>query len=140
MILAPLFSCPFTENPETNVDIPDPITTPGGPLNRTPSDGKNDARTEQLWAQITRQNAETACMQEARGFAVESGYPESVIFSCACKAEETKAVKQYACTIQALDGGHEASIRCIKEEKTCHITSEQGSVSYTFEQLEALAR
>jgi hypothetical protein len=133
--------------------ITPPSPTPGGgvPYGTTSVSGQNQpqpgatdtgaeaaARLEQDWATITTDNVQRACLAESKRQAKAMGYDEGVVFDCACTSRESAEVKSYDCQVSALDGRHPASIVCTKSLQVCDITSAQGKVRYTFQQLQAM--
>lgn len=96
-------------------------------------------KLEQDWALISKANVEKACLSNAKKEAAAMGYNEGVVFSCSCNAQESAGSKSYDCTISALDGGHAAGIACEKSLQSCTITSQIGTATYTFAQLQAMA-
>ena len=161
LIAVILFACPFTApqeagappaspppqnssqlpvsnqaNETANASSPPPNSTVNFslPANATPPDN-----TEQEWALISKNNVESACLSAAKKTAASSGYSEMMVFGCACSAQESAGTKSYDCSVSAIDGQHPVSITCTKSSRTCSITSQQGSATYTFDQLQSLA-
>jgi hypothetical protein len=132
-----LVACPFTQPQQPASPPPQPPQkiNPGpiGPANASPPD-----KIEQEWLLINNSNVEGVCLSQAKKEAVAQGYNESVVFSCTCTAQESPEVKSYACAVSALDGAHNIGISCAKGSQACKITSQQGTKSYTFDQLSAL--
>ncbi len=93
-------------------------------------------KIEQQWASITNDQAQKGCLRQAKKVATDQGYSESVVFTCICTANENDQFKNYACSISAIDGSHKVTIDCIKTQNQCVVTSEQGTQSYNFDQLE----
>ena len=123
-------------NPSPTTALPSP--SPASVQNPQSTIVSND-RLEQDWSLINNESVERACLAEAKRQARTSGYGDSVVFSCSCKASESSDFKSYDCQVSALDGNHPVAIACTKNRQSCEITSEQGIVVYTFEQLRILA-
>ncbi len=107
------------------------------PLDQT--NDTNNTKIEQQWTGINQNQAEKGCLKQAKKVAVDGGYSESFVFNCKCAAEESADVKSYDCNVNALDGSHSVTILCIKTQNQCAVTSEQGTQSYNFDQLEQFA-
>lgn len=126
-------------NPDAS---PGPAPSPGPPSStgnpNNPSAPLQPDRSEEQWAAITVPRLESACLSIARQEAKAAGYDERLVFSCSCAGDEGAQRKTYACTISALDGGHPASMDCVKSERGCRITSEKGEFFYTFDQMESM--
>ena len=115
-----------------------PNSTNGtAPMNASPGDAAAQ-ELERQWSLITKTKVETACLSQAKTQAVDAGYSAGLVFSCSCNAQESASLKSYACTVSALDGGHQVGIACTKRQRSCEITSEQGTFVYTFAQLSAM--
>jgi hypothetical protein len=135
-----LLACPFTTPVQEANNIPPAQNVPPTPepsVNSTlpppPPDG--NAQLEAQWALITKGNVEKACLSSAKAEAKSRGYSESLVFSCSCTAQESDSYKSYGCSISAADGSHALSAACTKSDKSCVINSEQGTVTYTFEEI-----
>lgn len=126
-------------NSPSTAAIPSVQTTPSAVPTASLTPSQQAVQTESDWSMLTEENVEKACLSVAKKQASDAGYSESLVFGCGCTANETPEVKSYSCTISALDGGHDASVTCTKSLKVCEISSEQGKVSYTFDELRALA-
>ena len=151
LIALVLLACPFTApaqngvppssvpsinqtlQPSINSTAP-PQPPPAASVNASPAD-----ITDAQWALITKGNVEKACLSSARAEAKSRGYSESLVFSCSCSAQETEGYKSYSCDIGAADGSHALSAACTKSDKSCVINSEQGTITYTFEELAGMA-
>lgn len=139
LIAVILLACPFTQ-PSQQAQPAYPPQPPPASQNQniTPANPSANSTLEQQWALITKQNVESACLSSARQEAKAKGYPESVVFSCSCTAQESDGYKSYGCTISALDGSHTLTAACTKSGQSCVIDSEQGTVTYTFDELIAM--
>jgi hypothetical protein len=135
-----LLSCPFTApaKPPAGADLP-PLPPgqgeaplPNQSINSTPAE-----TMEKVWLMIGKDNVEALCLSKAKEEAVAMGYSDSLVFGCACTAQELESTKAYDCKISALDGEHSVSVMCAKAQKTCAIVSEQGTTASTFEDLAA---
>ena len=136
-----LFACPFTQPSAQAPPVPSAQQAPSSVPNITPNASANafqPDKTEQDWAMISKENVENACLSQAKAAAVAKGYNEGMVFSCSCIAQESPGFKSYDCSISALDGEHSAGITCIKSGQTCSIDSQEGTATYTFDDLQAL--
>lgn len=124
-----------SKNPSTTVK-PTMIgsTTSTGQVTVTASATVN---VEESWSQINNPGVERACLAQAKREAKAMGYSESLVFGCSCTETASAEVKSYDCKVSALDGNHPVSVVCTKSKQVCEVTSEQGKVTYTFEQLQA---
>lgn len=146
LIALVLLACPFTEPPqESGSARPEenglPPSQPEQLANSTappPLPPEENAQLEAQWAMITNQNVEAACLSSAKNEAVAAGYPESLVFSCACTPNEGSGAKAYSCSVSAADGAHMATIACVKSQQSCQISSEKGTYTYTFEEIEQM--
>ncbi|MDO8554068.1 MAG: hypothetical protein Q7S22_04635 [Candidatus Micrarchaeota archaeon] len=139
IMLLPLASCfsleQLTGLVKTNVSTKDLTKTLILPKENISND-TGDTEIEQQWVGITRDQVEKGCLKLAKRAAVDSGYSEGMVFNCNCNPQETPDTKIYDCNVNALDGSHSVAMRCIKTQNQCVVTSEQGTQSYNFDQLE----
>ncbi|MBI5228070.1 hypothetical protein HY988_05765 [Candidatus Micrarchaeota archaeon] len=110
-----------------------PITPGGGNTSNA------SPKIEQQWASITKFQAEKGCLKQAKKIAVQQGASASFVFSCTCAAEENDQTKTYDCSVNAIDGSHKVGIMCVKTQNQCAVTSEAGTQSFNFDQLEQFA-
>lgn len=94
--------------------------------------GQTENQNDDLWNYITKPVVEKNCLTQAKEFAGSNAW---AVRSCSCSVQESSDRKFYACSVSALDGAHPVSVDCTKAEKSCLITSEQGSAVWSFEQL-----
>ena len=92
--------------------------------------------TEDLWASITLPSVEKNCLSAAK---VQAGDLAWAVSSCSCLETKTLGEKNYSCVVSAIDGPHDLGLDCIKEQGNCVITSEQGTFTFTFQELYQLA-
>lgn len=137
-----LLACPFTTPAQETGSIPPaqnelPPPPPEPSINSTapPPPPDENAQLEAQWAMITNGNVEAACLSSAKKEAEASGYSGSLVFSCSCSAQESEGYKSYNCDISAADGTHTLTAACTKSGQSCVINSEQGTVTYTFEEI-----
>lgn len=104
----------------------------------TAQSSPNSDQLEQEWASINNPNVERACLVQAKREASARGYSEQLVISCGCSPHESPESKSYDCKVSALDGSHPASVLCTKSLRECQITSEFGTVRYTFDQLRVM--
>ena len=128
--------CPFTasETPPVNQSIGSNVSTP------TPN--QTNSVKDAQWEWITKTQAQTSCLSQARQYAVQSGYSASMVYSCRCTATETEDTKQYQCTIATanpFNPNKPVSIKCMKSARTCTISSSGISQTFTFDELEKIA-
>ena len=91
---------------------------------------------EDLWKIITLPLVETNCLSAAK---TQAGDLAWAVTSCSCTETKTLVEKNYTCTVFAIDGPHDLGLNCVKEQGNCSVTSEQGNVTFTFEELYRLA-
>ena len=128
LLLSLIFSCSFEQLMAPFTDSPSDAS----------SDSGNSNLIESQWKIITLTNAESVCFSEAKKAAVAQGYSDSLVFSCKCTASETNEIKSYSCVVSAVDGSHKVGIMCLKVQNQCAVSSEKGTQSYSFDQLENL--
>lgn len=90
-----------------------------------------------LWNNITKENVEEACLNQAKNFA---GAQAWAVKNCKCDETETDNRKTYVCVIGTMDVTMKyfANIDCFLSDKTCMIQTNYGSQTITFEQLHQL--
>jgi len=138
IVLLLLSSCALLpEPPSENATSPEPQPPPQGTQGGNVSEPTPSAIDLQ-WAMISLQMAESQCLSQAKAEASSAGYPSFFVSGCSCQETKSDAVKSYDCSVSAVDGSHEATITCMRNEARCLIVSEVGSAYYTFDDLEAM--
>lgn len=129
-------------SPRTPPAAPPQESTSQPPPNNSTADGEippPPPQSDAQWELITNQNVESACLEQSRREAQSQGYPPGVVRDCACSGQQTQDTKNYECTISALDGSHAGSVSCSRISRTCTISSEFGTYTYTFDELQGMA-
>ncbi len=93
----------------------------------------NATSTPSIWERITAKTVEEVCLAEAKRTAGDYSW---AVTGCRCKESGGEEVKDYECSIQTLQGKYNLTIECVKEEERCAYSSEFGSGSLTFEEIE----
>ena len=141
MILLLLGLCGLT-NDAVPPSYEPPTSSPLTPSEPAPSPANDSVppiiTDPPLWRSITQSNVESVCLDQAKDYAESQGYSRSLVFECACNAQESLDEKQYACTISALDGSHDLSLDCVKSSERCQISSEAGTEILTFDEVQKL--
>jgi hypothetical protein len=99
---------------------------------------ENDSGLDVQWDQITEEVVEDNCLNRAKEAAREASQPTFLIFSCRCEVDETEERKSFYCTVNAADAQHPVTVACVKDKRECLVSSEQGTDSFTFDELEEL--
>ncbi|MFH1327879.1 MAG: hypothetical protein ABIH76_03385 [Candidatus Bathyarchaeota archaeon] len=108
------------------------------PQNQTivPDNNATDIDLE-FWMNITNDNVETACLNQAKNFA---GAQAFAVTKCECEETVSEERKTYGCSIKTLDITQQyfANIDCFLLDNACMIQTNYGSQTITFEQLQEL--
>lgn len=90
-----------------------------------------------LWNNITKENVEEACLNQAKNFA---GAQSWAVKNCKCDETATDNRKTYSCVIGTMDvtTKYFANIDCFLTDQNCMIQTNYGSQTITFEQLHQL--
>lgn len=107
------------------------IIGPGSTTSTSPVPSNDD-----LWSTITLPLVEKNCLSAAK---VQAGDLAWAVSSCSCSETKTLGEKNYSCVVSAIDGKHNLELDCVKEQGNCVITSEQGTFTFTFQELYQLA-
>ncbi|MDE1798269.1 MAG: hypothetical protein KGH63_02595 [Candidatus Micrarchaeota archaeon] len=118
---------------------PSSFSAPVAPYGAVNPGGDAASRLAAQWALINNDNVQRACLSQAQSAATAQGYPAGVVSGCSCQAQESALYKSYQCQVSALDGQHPVSVACDKNQQSCQISSQQGTATYTFDQLQAMA-
>ncbi|HEV8290171.1 MAG TPA: hypothetical protein VGQ00_04455 [Candidatus Norongarragalinales archaeon] len=94
-------------------------------------------QAEDLWTIITLENVQKACLSEAKKAAGSNAW---AVTSCSCDESVSTDEKTYACVVTAIDGKHSLNADCIKSRQQCIVTSERGTVSLSFQEVQRIAQ
>ncbi len=89
--------------------------------------------TDETWDKINRKTVEQVCLDEAKRYAGENSW---AISGCGCEGTETTEIKEYSCTIKTIYKDFSLDISCYRNEEMCSYSSNQGSGTITFDQIE----
>lgn len=123
----------FLSNEEAGSSLSDNVSIIGPGSTNSPSPVPSN---DDLWSTITLPLVEKNCLSAAK---VQAGDLAWAVSSCSCSETKTLGEKNYSCTVSAIDGKHNLELDCVKEQGNCVITSEQGTFTFTFQELYQLA-
>jgi len=126
-----IFLSPSSDSPSNLAPI---IQSTTSPTNNSGS-YSDPIPDSDLWDLIQTPVVEQNCLLQAKQVAGDMAWAVS---ACSCSEQKTSTTKSYSCSVSALDGQHPLSIDCTKESQGCVVSSEEGTYSFSFEELSSL--